>query len=1354
MTNRLHLYFRCTAIFALALFCDQMVSAQLIEKPGLWQSFGPFQAEVRINKLQQDSERPGTLYASSGTLYKSTNYGLQWQALPSPESADLLLIVGGRIFVANASDLFFSDDEGMTWQNAGEPIQGTRINGIKRIGNTLFATSNSKGIFFSTDLGNTWTQANSPMHNTSMLNVIASRGALFSYSRNAVFSSTNNGLDWSKVNFAKFEQGLNTVYAADNVLIACVINDSLYRSENDGTTWKAVQALNGPWISEIKEVNGRLYTFGYDNLGRTSQYEQFFASSDNGQTWTNLEPNIQGAAVTKLVDAGGTLVAGTFSRGIYVSGDNGSSWSRINLPVQEFSAGVEISTLEFVDGTLYAASYDRGEPFRSMDQGSVFISTDNGWHWRKSVNGLSAKLPIHDLVVDANFVMAARLGNVGTVYHSPDLGQNWVQSIIPEALFWPTKIWKFNGNILISNDNGGGGDLRISKDGGASWTSGSLSPEEMTSINGILFGVLYGTVFQSFDGGSTWSELPNQPAASPTSLTIAAYDGGIYCGMLNAGVYHSTDGGQNWQQAAGPISTQTTKFIVVDSQLFAATQDAGLFQKTALGWTQAQSPLDAERISAMAKLNNTLFATTSNSIFTSTDGLHWNIANLPGGNMSANSIVSAADRIFLGTEKGAYWTDDANSWYALQTGMQNIKVNKLVYLPVFNRLYSATDDGVFLQVLDTSPPTADSLIINNQSPFADSPAIDLILIADEDADSMIVSESPDFADANWQLKNPFRSFVLSNGDGAKTVYAKFKDISSNESSVIAAQIILDQTDPNFTPFPHTPPQNVNPNTLVTISQQVDESNLANMMLRFRRVGESFNNSSRMVQFTNNSATIDSAWVRNKGIDYQVIATDQAGRSTTLPNGTLDFFSLPINIGAAALGTSRSLPGGSGGNAYRIVSVPMQMQNAPQVKDAFRSLGKYGRRGDWRAWSYDGDNQWQEGENLELQTGTAVFMLRRNGGSLTNAASGVTTKTSDGVLGTIPGWQLRAGDWTLIGNPYNTRLALNQLMLKSDSTRLSEHGTGVQVWGYDGRWRNPQTDADLALEPWSGVFVRAPQTDTIVFADSKEPYAQPVAKSQPRFADSDLHVADDEWRVQITATAGEFSDDLNFFGVKKDADERLDDLDWYEPPFLPGGIGLSFPHDDWDDAALLTADFRPLSSDGQSWQIAVVGAPGSAVQLNFAGLESVPETTHLLLVDETTRIVRDLRKEQALAVRIPSDAVNKQLTILAGTEAFIRQNTAGLLAVPTEFLLEQNYPNPFNPATTIRYALPVAGEVSIKIYDLMGNEMLVLDDRTPREAGYYEQVADMARFGSGVYFYRIIVDGMQRFQSTRKMILVK
>jgi N-acetylneuraminic acid mutarotase len=80
---------------------------------------------------------------------------------------------------------------------------------------------------------------------------------------------------------------------------------------------------------------------------------------------------------------------------------------------------------------------------------------------------------------------------------------------------------------------------------------------------------------------------------------------------------------------------------------------------------------------------------------------------------------------------------------------------------------------------------------------------------------------------------------------------------------------------------------------------------------------------------------------------------------------------------------------------------------------------------------------------------------------------------------------------------------------------------------------------------------------------------------------------------------------------------------------------------------------------------------------------------------------------------------------------------GSSELPKHFVLEQNFPNPFNPTTVVSYQLPVASDVRLAVYDMLGREVSVLVNER-KEAGVHEVKFDGTSLASGVYFYRIEV----------------
>jgi len=101
--------------------------------------------------------------------------------------------------------------------------------------------------------------------------------------------------------------------------------------------------------------------------------------------------------------------------------------------------------------------------------------------------------------------------------------------------------------------------------------------------------------------------------------------------------------------------------------------------------------------------------------------------------------------------------------------------------------------------------------------------------------------------------------------------------------------------------------------------------------------------------------------------------------------------------------------------------------------------------------------------------------------------------------------------------------------------------------------------------------------------------------------------------------------------------------------------------------------------------------------------------------------------------------------------------------PIAYRLAQNYPNPFNPTTTISFELPIPSLVTLKVYNMLGQEVATLLDNEELEDGTQEIVFNATSLATGVYFYRMTAEGLtdesrgiegDYFTSVKKMMLVK
>jgi hypothetical protein len=111
--------------------------------------------------------------------------------------------------------------------------------------------------------------------------------------------------------------------------------------------------------------------------------------------------------------------------------------------------------------------------------------------------------------------------------------------------------------------------------------------------------------------------------------------------------------------------------------------------------------------------------------------------------------------------------------------------------------------------------------------------------------------------------------------------------------------------------------------------------------------------------------------------------------------------------------------------------------------------------------------------------------------------------------------------------------------------------------------------------------------------------------------------------------------------------------------------------------------------------------------------------------------------------------NGSVTV-SDSKAMISLKLGGYSTLPKVFALSQNYPNPFNPSTTIKFDLPKDSRVSLKLFNIIGQEVITLVNEE-QKAGYKSVEWNASNVASGVYFYRIHAGD---FVESKKLILLK
>ncbi len=178
----------------------------------------------------------------------------------------------------------------------------------------------------------------------------------------------------------------------------------------------------------------------------------------------------------------------------------------------------------------------------------------------------------------------------------------------------------------------------------------------------------------------------------------------------------------------------------------------------------------------------------------------------------------------------------------------------------------------------------------------------------------------------------------------------------------------------------------------------------------------------------------------------------------------------------------------------------------------------------------------------------------------------------------------------------------------------------------------------------------------------------------------------------------------------------------------------------DNRLILTIENESKETELRDVKVRLVD---KLISLSFQKTETDIEKIEMLnsrdveFIFEVKGVV-DVKRVDTLKFMINNNMVSRTKEILIGYE------------IPSEFKLEQNYPNPFNPTTLIRYQLPDEGKITLKVYDILGREILTLIEEE-QEAGYYEKRFDASGLSSGMYIYALFSENNK---SIKKMMLIK
>ncbi len=374
------------------------------------------------------------LSTNNGVSWDSASTGLPKNG--NRYDIDALTSIGTNLFTTtHGGGVFLSTNSGTSWAavNAGLPFMVDTlahdtnydiIEAFAASGTNIYAGTYEGGVFLSTNNGASWVAINSGLTNLNVqrLSAIGGSGSsvkLLAGTYGGVYLSTNSGASWSAVGLPISDVtalAVGDTNTSTPLLFAGSADSGVSVSTNNGARWNAASPST---------INTEVHTIlmnGADVFAGTD--DGVFLSTDQGTSWTSIKSGLTSPDVLALAEIGGNtpspmLFAGTLG-GIFLSTNNGTNWTAVqNGLARSYIQALAVSGANTASPLLFAGSYTDG----------VILSTDKGTTWAEVGLGEIAFGNATSLAVSSENTSSPILfvgTNGGGVYSTNDNGTHWI----------------------------------------------------------------------------------------------------------------------------------------------------------------------------------------------------------------------------------------------------------------------------------------------------------------------------------------------------------------------------------------------------------------------------------------------------------------------------------------------------------------------------------------------------------------------------------------------------------------------------------------------------------------------------------------------------------------------------------------------------------------------------------------------------------------------------------------------------------------------------------------------------------------------------------------------------------------
>jgi photosystem II stability/assembly factor-like uncharacterized protein len=1114
-----------------------------------------------------------------------------------------------------------------------------------------------------------------------------------------IVCATSSAGTWtSNGPFSKAIRAISISPADSNVIYAGAFGWGVFKSTNAGVTWASMKTgLTNTHVRSIVALsNSEVFCGTNDGV---------FKSTDGGASWVSVWPTAFSVRGLAYDPGPGSLYAATFGAGLFKSTNHGASWTALTVtdPISAQTLSHQWTVAVFGNDSLYVG----GSILDIASGGALFRSVDGGASWLQVQRSIGIRSSVHAIAVSPSNPDVSLIIGTATkgVYKSTNGGTNWTD---------------INGAATVHPL----ADLSINAVG--------FSPDFRfagTDSIGNFFSRALGDTTQ---GWIAAAGLPGAPAVVNAIAINRQHQNSIILGTEGQGTFASTNAGASWlPRNTGMLGTagRVVRRLSNGDLLLGTDLGDGIWISTtmAASWTKLDSFPTSNAVTGIELTSNpsvVYAAAYGSGIYKSTDGGHiWHITDSASINHFVRELIvhpSDPNTVYAGTGNGVYKTTNGGTgWFAVNTGIPpSTSIRSMALDPVNPVVVYAGTDSSYLYRTTTGGASWSHLTSADGFLPQDAYIRSITVAAGGrlyvGADSGRVYLSTD-AGTSWS--------VLSTMPATHSVRNIL--IHPNNPAILFAATFGDGVFVSVDSGQHWSAMNPGLADLEVYALESDHASPLNLYAGSGANGVfhtaySFVDHAPVLAAIGNKATL-----ANQILAFTVSATDSDATlpvltAAGLPSGAAFVDSLDGHgafawtPAAAQVGTHLVTFRASDG-----LLSDSEVVHITVLDSATSSVVSFPVAGGWEMVSLPVVVADSSRTTLFPTSSSAAFSyeggyaakesLRTGSGYWVKFPAGQTVEVSGGnlVRDTV---DMRA-NWNMIGSISVPVATADQVHPVTPLTVLSNY------FGYSGGYALADT-----LMPGRAYWVKVDQGGKLVLAAStgQTPgmsQAGPRGTARPSAAAETLSVLS-------VLDAGGGHGTLYF-----SASPLLSEVFELPPPPPAGLFDLRFASgsmaatgEQLADARVLVASARyPLSI---SWKIK---RPSDEAALVIEGAPTEMRGSGSVTIARRVSEIRVIR--------------------VSGSSA----------GPPAGYALARSYPNPFNPSTTIGFGMPVAGFVSLNVYNMLGEEIADLVNEQ-RERGWHLAVWNAGNVPSGVYFYVLRVfdpaSGVLRYSSSGKTTLLR